>query len=110
MLGVAEAAERCFRLPNSELLRVREMMLILIFLDLLKTTAGEAAKHERRFEIGPVIGADKRRRWGRHQLAGERPQPGRAGHADRQGAPTRASPPAGRCWRPRPSSARPGHR
>lgn len=46
-----------FRLPNSGLFGVRAVTLTLFYLSLLGRTTVEAAKHQRRFEFGPVIGA-----------------------------------------------------
>ena len=59
VLGLVEAARKCFRLPNSEFFGVRAVMLTLFFLTLLGQTTVEAAKHLRRFEFGPVIGAGR---------------------------------------------------
>ena len=59
VLGLVEAARKCFRLPNSELFGVRAVTLTLFFLTLLSQTTVEAAKHLRRFEFGPVIGAGR---------------------------------------------------
>ena len=58
-LGLVEAARKSFRLPNSELFGVRAVTLTLFFLTLLSRTTVEAAKHLRRFEFGPVIGAGR---------------------------------------------------
>jgi len=59
VLGLVDAARKCFRLPRSELFGVRAVMLTLFFLTLLSQTTVEAAKHLRRFEFGPVIGAGR---------------------------------------------------
>jgi len=59
VLGLVEMAKKCFRLPNSELFGVRAVTLTLFFLTLLSQTTVEAAKHLRRFEFGPVIGAGR---------------------------------------------------
>ncbi len=59
VLGLVEAARKCFRLPRSELFGVRAVTLTLFFLTLLSQTTVEAAKHLRRFEFGPVIGAGR---------------------------------------------------
>jgi len=59
VLGLVDAARKCFRLPNSELFGVRAVTLTLFFLSLLSQTTVEAAKHLRRFEFGPVIGAGR---------------------------------------------------
>lgn len=55
-LGLLEAAQGCFRLPNSELFGVRAVMLTLFYLSLLGKTTVEAAKHLSRWEFGPLIG------------------------------------------------------
>ncbi len=59
VLGLVEMARKCFRLPKSELFGVRAVTLTLFFLTLLSQTTVEAAKHLRRFEFGPVIGAGR---------------------------------------------------
>ena len=59
VLGLVEMARKCFRLPRSELFGVRAVTLTLFFLTLLSQTTVEAAKHLRRFEFGPVIGAGR---------------------------------------------------
>jgi transposase len=59
VLGLLEAARACFRLPNSELFGVRAVMLSLFYLSLLGKTTVEAAKHLRRWEFGPLIGAGR---------------------------------------------------
>ena len=58
-LGLVEAARKCFRLPNAERFGVRAVTLTLFVLALLSRTTVEAAKHLRRFEFGPVIGAGR---------------------------------------------------
>ncbi|MGC8474083.1 MAG: putative transposase [Candidatus Dormibacteria bacterium] len=59
VMGLVEVAKKCFRLPNSELFGVRAVTLTLFFLSLLSQTTVEAAKHLRRFEFGPVLGAGR---------------------------------------------------
>jgi transposase len=59
VMGLVEIARKCFRLPRSELFGVRAVTLTLFFLTLLSQTTVEAAKHLRRFEFGPVIGAGR---------------------------------------------------
>jgi len=59
VLGLVDAARKCFRLPRSELFGVRAVTLTLFFLTLLSQTTVEVAKHLRRFEFGPVIGAGR---------------------------------------------------
>lgn len=59
VLGLVATARKCFRLPNSERFGVRAVTLTLFFLTLLSQTTVEAAKHLRRFEFGPVIGAGR---------------------------------------------------
>ena len=59
VLGLLEAAGSCFRLPDCERFGVRATTLTLFFLALLSQTTVEAAKHLRRFEFGPVIGAGR---------------------------------------------------
>ncbi len=55
-MGLLEAAQGCFRLPNSELFGVRAVMLTLFYLTLFGKTTVEAAKHLSRWEFGPLIG------------------------------------------------------
>ncbi len=55
-MGLLEAAQACFRLPNSELFGVRAVMLTLFYLTLFGKTTVEAAKHLSRWEFGPLIG------------------------------------------------------
>jgi hypothetical protein len=57
VLGLVEAARKCFRLPKSELFGVRAVTLTLFFLTLLSQTTVEAAKHLRRGDFGSLIGA-----------------------------------------------------
>lgn len=59
VLGLLDAARVCFRLPHSELFGVRAVMLSLFYLSLLGKTTVEAAKHLRRWEFGPLIGAGR---------------------------------------------------
>lgn len=59
VLGLVETARKCFPVPNSELFGVKAVTLTLFFLTLLSQTTVEAAKHLRRFEFGPVIGAGR---------------------------------------------------
>jgi hypothetical protein len=58
-LGLLEAAAACFRLPGAERFGVRAVVLTLFFLSLLSQTTVEAAKHLRRWEFGPVVGAGR---------------------------------------------------
>lgn len=59
VLGLVEAARRCFRLPNSELFGVRAVTLTLFFLAMFSKTTVEAAKYLRRWEFGVLIGAER---------------------------------------------------
>jgi len=56
-LGLLEAAASCFRLPGATKFGVRAVMLTLFFLSLFSKTTLEAAKHLRRWEFGPLVGA-----------------------------------------------------
>ena len=56
-LGLLEAAASCFRLPGAAKFGVRAVMLTLFFLSLFSKTTLEAAKHLRRWEFGPLVGA-----------------------------------------------------
>ncbi len=58
-LGLLEAAASCFRLPGAAEFGVRAVMLTLFFLSLFSKTTLEAAKHLRRWEFGPLVGADR---------------------------------------------------
>ena len=58
-LGLLEAAASCFRLPGAAQFGVRAVMLTLFFLSLFSKTTLEAAKHLRRWEFGPLVGADR---------------------------------------------------
>jgi hypothetical protein len=58
-LGLLATARECFRLPDSELYGVRAVTLALFYLTLLGKTTVEAAKHLRRWEFGPLIGAGR---------------------------------------------------
>jgi transposase len=58
-LGLVEAARANFRLPGSMLFGVRAVTLSLFFLTLLGRTTVEAAKHLRRWEFGPLVGAER---------------------------------------------------
>jgi len=55
-MGLLEAAQECFRLPNAELFDVRAVTLTLFYLSLFGKTTVEAAKHLSRWEFGPLIG------------------------------------------------------
>ncbi len=57
-LGLLEAAASCFRLPGAAKFGVRAVMLTLFFLSLFSKTTLEAAKHLRRWDFGPLVGAD----------------------------------------------------
>jgi len=58
-LGLLEAAASCFRLAGAERFGVRAVMLTLFFLNLFSKTTVEAAKHLRRWEFGPLVGAGR---------------------------------------------------
>ena len=58
-LGLLEAAASCFRLPGAAKFGVRAVMLTLFFLSLFSKTTLEAAKHLRRWEFGPLVGAGR---------------------------------------------------
>ena len=58
-LGLLEAAASCFRLPGAAQFGVQAVMLTLFFLSLFSKTTLEAAKHLRRWEFGPLVGADR---------------------------------------------------
>ena len=58
-LGLLEAAGACFRLPGAACFGVRAVVLTLFFLSLLSKTTLEAAKHLRRWEFGPLVGAGR---------------------------------------------------
>jgi len=58
-LGLLKAASACFRLPNADVFGVRAVTLTLFFLALFSKTTVEAAKQLRRWEFGPLIGADR---------------------------------------------------
>jgi len=58
-LGLLEAAASCFRLPGAERFGVRAVTLTLFFLSLVSKTTVEAAKHLRRWELGPLVGAGR---------------------------------------------------
>jgi hypothetical protein len=58
-LGLLEAATACFRLPRSQAFGVRAVMLTVFFLSLLSKSTVEAAKHLRRWEFGPLVGAGR---------------------------------------------------
>ena len=58
-LGLLEAAAACFRLPGAACFGVRAVFLTLFFLSLLSKTTLEAAKHLRRWEFGPLVGAER---------------------------------------------------
>ena len=58
-LGLVEAAASCFRLVRAERFGVQAVMLTLFFLSLLSKTTVEAAKHLRRWEFGPLVGAGR---------------------------------------------------
>lgn len=58
-LGLLEAAAACFRLAAAERFGVRAMVLTLFFLTVLSKPTVEAAKHLRRWEFGPLIGAGR---------------------------------------------------
>jgi hypothetical protein len=49
----------CFRLPGAACFGVRAVVLTLFFLSLLSKTTLEAAKHLRRWEFGPLVGAPR---------------------------------------------------
>ncbi|MBI4302732.1 MAG: hypothetical protein HY665_00120 [Chloroflexi bacterium] len=57
-LGLLKAAASCFRLPGAAYFGVRATMLTLFFLSLFSKTTLEAAKHLRRWDFGPLVGAD----------------------------------------------------
>jgi len=58
-LGLLESAASCFRLPGAAKFGVRAVMLTLFFLSLFSKTTLEAAKHLRRWEFGPLVGAGR---------------------------------------------------
>jgi hypothetical protein len=58
-LGLLEAAATCFRLPGAACFGVRAVFLTLFFLSLYSKTTLEAAKHLRRWEFGPLVGAER---------------------------------------------------
>ncbi len=58
-LGLLDAAVSCFRLPGAACFGVRALTLTLFFLSLLSKTTLEAAKHLRRWEFGPLVGAGR---------------------------------------------------
>ena len=58
-LGLLEAAASCFRLAGAERFGVRAVALTLFFLSLFSKTTVEAAKHLRRWEFGPLVGAGR---------------------------------------------------
>jgi len=58
-LGLLEAAAACFRLAGAERFGVRAVTLTLFFLSLFSKTTVEAAKHLRRWEFGPLVGAGR---------------------------------------------------
>lgn len=58
-LGLLEAAASCFRLPDAAKFGVRAVMLTLFFLGLFGKTTLEAAKHLRRWDFGPLVGAER---------------------------------------------------
>jgi transposase len=58
-LGLVDAARQCFRLPRSERFGVRAVTLTLFFLTLFGKSTLEAAKHLRRWEFGPLVGAGR---------------------------------------------------
>ena len=58
-LGLLEAAASCFRLAGAERFGVRAVTLTLFFLSLFSKTTVEAAKHLRRWEFGPLVGAGR---------------------------------------------------
>ena len=58
-LGLLEAAASCFRLAGAERFGVRAVTLTLFFLSVLSKTTVEAAKHLRRWEFGPLVGAGR---------------------------------------------------
>jgi hypothetical protein len=58
-LGLLEAAAACFRLPGAACFGVRAVFLTLCFLILLSKTTLEAAKHLRRWELGPLVGTER---------------------------------------------------
>jgi len=58
-LGLVEAALACFRLPGAARFGVRAVMLTVFFLSLFSKTTLEAAKHLRRWEFGPLVGAGR---------------------------------------------------
>jgi transposase len=59
VLGLLDAASECFRLPRSERFGVRAVTLTVFFLTVLGKTTLEAAKHLRRWEFGPLVGAGR---------------------------------------------------
>lgn len=59
VLGLLDAAAQCFRLPRSERFGVRAVTLTVFFLTVLGKTTLEAAKHLRRWEFGPLVGAGR---------------------------------------------------
>jgi len=58
-LGLLDAALACFRLAGAACFGVRAVLLTLFFLSLLSKTTLEAAKHLRRWEFGPLVGAER---------------------------------------------------
>jgi transposase len=58
-LGLLEAALACFRLPGAERFGVRATTLTLFFLTVCGKPTVEAAKHLRRWEFGPLVGAGR---------------------------------------------------
>jgi transposase len=58
-LGLLDAAAQCFRLPRSERFGVRAVTLTVFFLTVLGKSTLEAAKHLRRWEFGPLVGAGR---------------------------------------------------
>ena len=58
-MGLLEAAQSCFRLPGAACFGVRAVTMTLFFLSLLSKTTLEAAKHLRRWEFGPLVGAGR---------------------------------------------------
>lgn len=58
-LGLLETAAACFRLPGAACFGVQAVVLTLFFLTLFSKTTLEAAKHLRRWEFGPLVGAPR---------------------------------------------------
>src|SRR3990172_3342140 len=58
-LGLLDAGAACFRLAGAACFGVRAVLLTLFFLSLVSKTTVEAAKHLRRWEFGPLVGAGR---------------------------------------------------